>query len=287
VGARHCIAVLAAVAAGALAAGCGGASAPAPNGHADRHAAPAPIVDTGSAPTARPVVPAGPRHAPVEILMYHVVAAAAPGAGYRDLWVPPGRFMQEMQALAHAGYHATTLDAVWHAWHGNGTLPRHPIVVSFDDGYQSQSTAARHMLARLGWPGVLNLAVENVGLKGGLARDEVRAMVRDGWEIDAHTLTHPDLTTLDASGLRREVAGSRRWLHRAFGVPVDFFAYPAGRYNPTVEAAVRAAGYLGASTTQSGQATRAADPYALPRVRVTPEMSPGQLVAMVRGLDHT
>jgi hypothetical protein len=68
---------------------------------------------------------------------------------------------------------------------------------------------------------------------------------------------------------------------------VDFFAYPAGRYNPTVEAAVRAAGYLGASTTQSGQATRAADPYALPRVRVTPEMSPGQLVAMVRGLGHT
>jgi peptidoglycan/xylan/chitin deacetylase (PgdA/CDA1 family) len=240
VGARHRIAVLAAVAAGALAAGCGGASAPAPKRHADRPAPPSAIVDTASAPTARPVVPAGPRHAPVEILMYHLVAAAPPGAAYQDLWVAPGRFMQEMRALADAGYRATTLDAVWHAWHGNGSLPRHPIVVSFDDGYQSQSIAARRMLARLGWPGVLNLAVENVGLKGGLARDEVRAMVRDGWEIDAHTLTHPDLTTLDASGLRREVAGSRRWLHRAFGVPVDFFAYPSGRYDPTVEAAVRA-----------------------------------------------
>ena len=63
---------------------------------------------------------------------------------------------------------------------------------------------------------------------------------------------------------------------------MDFFAYPSGRYNPTVEAAVRAAGYMGATTTQPGQATRAADPYALPRVRVTPEMSPAQLLALVR-----
>ena len=285
-GARHCIAVLGAVAVGALAAGCGGASAPAPE-HAARRPAPAPIVDTASAPAPRPVAPkapTGPHHAPVAILMYHVVAAAPPGAAYGDLWVPPGRFMQEMRALAHAGYHATTLDAVWRAWHGHGTLPRRPVVISFDDGYQSQSAAARRLLNRLGWPGVLNLLVKNVGLKGGLARNEVRAMLRDGWEIDAHTLTHPDLTTIDASRLRREVAGSRRWLRHAFGAPVDFFAYPSGQYNPVVEAAVRAAGYMGATTTQPGEATRAADPYALPRVRVTPEMTPEQLVAMVRGL---
>ena len=287
-GARHCIAVLGAVAVGALAAGCGGASAPAPE-HATRRPAPAPIVDTASAPAPRPVAPkapTGPHHAPVAILMYHVVAAAPPGAAYGDLWVPPGRFMQEMRALAHAGYHATTLDAVWRAWHGHGTLPRRPIVISFDDGYQSQSAAARRLLNRLGWPGVLNLLVKNVGLKGGLARNEVRAMLRDGWEIDAHTLTHPDLTTVDASRLRREVAGSRRWLRHAFGAPVDFFAYPSGQYNPIVEAAVRAAGYMGATTTQPGEATRAADPYALPRVRVTPEMTPEQLVATVRGLAH-
>jgi peptidoglycan/xylan/chitin deacetylase (PgdA/CDA1 family) len=286
VGPRRCIAVLAATAVGVLAAGCGGSSAPSPK-HAARHRSPAPIVDTASAPALRPVAPTGPRHAPVAILMYHVVAAAPPGAAYSDLWVAPGRFSQEMHALAHAGYHATTLDGVWRAWHGHGSLPRHPVVISFDDGYQSQSTTARRKLDELGWPGVLNLEVANVGLKGGLARNEVRAMLRDGWEIDAHTLTHPDLTTLDASGLRREVAGSRRWLHRAFGVPVDFFAYPAGRYNPTVEAAVRAAGYRGATTTQPGQATRAADPYALPRIRVAPGMTPRQLVATVRALTHT
>ena len=73
------IAVLAATAAAALAAGCGGASAPAPK-HAARPASPAPVVDTASAPVPGRVAPSGPRHAPVAILMYHVVAAAPPGA---------------------------------------------------------------------------------------------------------------------------------------------------------------------------------------------------------------
>ena len=57
-------------------------------------------------------------------------------------------------------------------------------------------------------------------------------MLRDGWEIDAHTLTHPDLTTVDAARLRREVAGSRRWLRHAFGVPGGLLRLPVGPLQP-------------------------------------------------------
>jgi peptidoglycan/xylan/chitin deacetylase (PgdA/CDA1 family) len=273
VGGRHLIAMVLAVAA---LASCGGTSA-------QRAAPPAqpvrPAIDRGTDTLARPRVPAGPRDAPVPILMYHVVAAAPPGTPYPELWVSPSRFADEVAALARAGYHATTLDAVWRAWHGHATMPRHPIVLSFDDGYQSQSTVARRTLDRIGWPGVLNLAVKNVDLKGGLSRREVSVMVHDGWEIDAHTLTHVDLTAVDAVRLRHEVAGSRSWLRRAFGVPVDFFCYPAGRYDAGVEAAVHAAGYAGATTTNLGIASHGNDPYALPRVRVSAQMTVRELMA--------
>jgi peptidoglycan/xylan/chitin deacetylase (PgdA/CDA1 family) len=268
------------VVAAAVLAGCGGGGSP------SRRAAPAtaPVVDRGTDAVGRPRVPTGPRDAPVPILMYHVIAAAPPGTPYSGLWVRPGAFAREIDALARAGYHATTLDAVWRAWHGHGAMPRHPLVVSFDDGYQSQATRARPALDRLGWPGVLNLVVENVGLAGGLTRREVRAMMRDGWEIDAHTLTHVDLTTVDPARLGHEVAGSRAWLHRRFGVPADFFCYPAGRYDPAVESAVRAAGYRGATTTDAGIASRNDDGFALPRVRVTPEMTAADLLATLRRL---
>jgi peptidoglycan/xylan/chitin deacetylase (PgdA/CDA1 family) len=99
-------------------------------------------------------------------------------------------------------------------------------------------------------------------------------------------MTHPDLTQLDPARLHKEVAGSRRWLRRAFGIPVDFFAYPAGRYDPAVEHEVRAAGFMGATTTAPGIARRGGDAYALARLRVTPEMTPEQLLAMVGGLER-
>jgi peptidoglycan/xylan/chitin deacetylase (PgdA/CDA1 family) len=263
--------------------GCGGGSAPRSTTSI------APVQDVGSAPVQQhhPDVPDGPRDAAVPILMYHVIDRAPAGTPYPELWVSPAAFAGEVAALAHAGYHATTLQTVWRAWHGEGAMPRHPIVLSFDDGYQSQSTHARRTLDRLGWPGVLNLVVQNVGMAGGLSRDEVRAMMRDGWEIDAHTISHVDLTTVDAVRLRHEIAGSRAWLHEAFGIPVDFFCYPAGRYDPGVEAAVHAAGYQGATTTTAGIATHTHDPYALPRVRVTPSMSAAEVLAVLRQLHAT
>jgi peptidoglycan/xylan/chitin deacetylase (PgdA/CDA1 family) len=280
VGARRHITVL--VAAAAIVAGCGGSSRIASTPTRT-------VTDASVAPVkpSRPAVPTGPHDAPVPILMYHVVAAAPPGTPYPELWVPPTEFAADIAALAHAGYHATTLDTVWRAWHGHGAMPRHPIVLTFDDGYQSQSTNARRMLARRGWPGVLYLQVDNVRLPGGIHRSQVRAMMRDGWEIDAHTFTHPDLTVVGAARLHAEISGSRAWLQKAFGVPVNFFAYPAGRYDATVEAEVKAAGFHGATTTAAGIASPGQDPYALPRVRVTPGMTPSQLLGALRGLKHT
>jgi peptidoglycan/xylan/chitin deacetylase (PgdA/CDA1 family) len=267
-----------------LIAGCGGATTSQDQPTSLRPAPSPAALDPAIAPATKPrSVPTGPRDAPVPILMYHVIAAPPSATPYPELWVAPDRFARTMRALARAGYHATTLGAVWRAWHGHASMPRHPIIVSFDDGYSSQSTVARRELDHLGWPGVLNLEVDNVRLKGGLKRAEVAAMLRDGWEIDAHTLTHPDLTTVGAAQLQREVAGSRAWLRHAFGVPVAFFAYPAGRYDARAEAAVRAAGYDGATTTQPGIASLHGDPYALPRLRVTPQMTPADVVALVRG----
>jgi peptidoglycan/xylan/chitin deacetylase (PgdA/CDA1 family) len=81
-------------------------------------------------------------------------------------------------------------------------------------------------------------------------------MIRAGWELAAHTIHHLDLTTLDAAQLRREVAGSRAILRRDYKVPVDNFCYPAGKFNPAVIAAVKAAGYVGATTEIPGYASR-------------------------------
>jgi peptidoglycan/xylan/chitin deacetylase (PgdA/CDA1 family) len=209
----------------------------------------------------------GPHDKPVPILMYHVISDPLPGAPYPELYTPRATFTVQMRALHRRGYHAVTLAQVDRYWHKAYALPRRPIVLSFDDGYLSDYTHARPVLRRFGWPGVLNLEVNNVLTRGDLSARHVRALVADGWEVDSHTVSHPDLTTLPPARLRTELVKSRSWLRRRFHVPVDYFCYPSGRYDRTVMAAVKAAGYRLATTTQPGLA-RPNAAFALDRIRV-------------------
>ena len=209
----------------------------------------------------------GPHDTPVPILMYHVLGVPAPSQPYPELFVKPRDLAGQLRWLARNGYHAVTLDQVFRYWRRAVPLPRKPVVLSFDDGYLSDYTVAGPALQRYGWPGVLNLVVDNVA-PGDITAAQVRALIAAGWEIDAHTISHVDLTGVGGAQLRREVAGSRLLLRHMFGQPVDFFCYPVGRYDAQVVAAVRAAGYLGATTVNLGVG-RLSQPYTLDRIRIS------------------
>lgn len=189
---------------------------------------------------------------PVPILEYHVLGAAPADAPYPELYVTRPDFDQQMDWLDAHGYEAVTLEAVEEAWYHGGTLPAKPVVLSFDDGYRPQFTFALPALRKHGWPGLLNLKAEG----SDLYTSNVEAMIGAGWELAAHTVHHLDLTTLDATQLKEEVSGSREILRRDYGVPVANFCYPAGQFDDTVIAAVKAAGYTGATTEVPGYATR-------------------------------
>jgi peptidoglycan/xylan/chitin deacetylase (PgdA/CDA1 family) len=225
---------------------------------------------------------AAARRMPVPILMYHVINKAPAGVPNAELWVDKDVFADEMRALRKAGYTAVTLEQVWSGWRRGGPLPKKPVVISFDDGYLSHYTNAKPVLRKLGWPGVLYLEVKSIG-PGGLTEHQIRSLMNAGWEIDSHTLTHPDLTTLDDAALRRELVDSRREIRTRFGAKADFFAYPAGRYDDRVEAATKAAGYKAAVTVDEGIARGRDDPFALKRVRVNASDTAVTLLAKLRG----
>ncbi len=204
-----------------------------------------------------------PYTGPVPILEYHVLGEAPSDAPYPELYVERPDFRHQLEWLDAHGYQAVTLEQVEEAWYEGGTLPRKPVVLSFDDGYRPQFTFALPQLRKHGWAGVLNLKAEG----SDLYESNVRAMIAAGWELAAHTIHHLDLTELGAEQLQEEVAGSRKILQDEFHVPVKNFCYPAGRFDETVIAAVRQAGYAGATTEIPGYATRE-HPYELARFEI-------------------
>jgi peptidoglycan/xylan/chitin deacetylase (PgdA/CDA1 family) len=248
---------------------------------ASRHAAiPAP----GAVVQAPALVP-GPPPPAIPILMYHVIAAPPPHAAYAGLYVSPQLFAAQMAALRQDGYQAITLQQAYDIWHGHAPAPARPVVLSFDDGYAGVFENAVPLLKAYGWPAVLNLQVGRLNVPGGLTTDQVRQMIADGWEVDDHTVTHPDLALLPASRLQREIVGAAETIRQTFGVPVRFFCYPAGDYDAAVVAAVKAAGFLGATTVWPGLADPAVDgDFTLARVRVSGGESASALLATLSSL---
>ena len=219
------------------------------------------------------LAPARPAPAPVgaasrvPILMYHAIAAPAPGAGYQSLWVRPSEFGAEIAWLHRAGFHAVTLQQWWDSWHGGSPLPTRPVVISLDDGFANWYTNALPILRRYHWPADIELIVDHNNARNVTSRMLSTLVRRDGWELDSHTITHPHLDTVSTRHLRREVAGSRRDFQR-LGYTVNFFCYPFGQYDQRVLAAVKAAGYLGATTVEPGVASSADPRFELPRISV-------------------
>ncbi len=218
----------------------------------------------------------------VPILMYHLVAAAPAGTAYPGLWVPPQELKAHVAALGDAGFVGVTLGEVWDAWHGDGKLPARPVVLSFDDGDISQVLGGAPVLKDAGWPGVLNLTVNHLG-KGGIPMWGAKRLIKQGWDIDSHTVSHADLTTLSGDALTRELVDSRKQIKARLGVTPRFFCYPAGRNDAASRQAVEAAGYLAATTTEPGLAARSDDPFGLPRLRVDPGQSGAAIVALAKG----
>lgn len=222
----------------------------------------------------------------VPILMYHVINPPPAGAKFPGLYVPPEEFAAQMRALAGAGYHAVTMDQMRANWTRGTPLPAgKPIVLSFDNGYQSQFTQALPVLRQLGWVGVENIQLTGLPpSQGGLSEAQVSGLLAAGWELDTQGISHADLITLGPAALRDQVTVARAEVQRRYHVPVNWFCYPSGHYNATVIAEVKAAGYVGSTTVVPGWASPGEDRYRLPRLRVLGGTSPQALLGEIAAI---
>ena len=228
----------------------------------------------GSAPSPQTEVP---------VLMYHVIAAPPAGAPFPGLYVAPEEFEQQMLALKSAGWHAVTLDQVRAHWLNGASLgPGKPIVLSFDNGYQSQYTqrTADPEGTRMGG-GREHPAHRPTAIPGRPRAGRIHGLVSAGWELDTQGFSHADLITLDPEQLRYQVEVARHVVQQRYHVPVNWFCYPSGHYNEAVVAEVHAAGYVGSTTVVPGWARGTEDPYRLHRLRVLGGTSGTQLLQLI------
>ena len=189
------------------------------------------------------------------VLCYHAVSRGwdAP------LAVTPEQLEQQVRWLLRLGFRPETFT-------GALLAPRHEkaFAVTFDDAYRSVLEQAAPVLDRLGVAATLFVPTGWVGTEHRRAAwpemeqwqrpgherelelmdwDEIRALAERGWEIGAHSRTHPRLTQLEDGPLQAELVGSRMAVETELGRPCPSIAYPYGDVDARVAQAAEAAGF--------------------------------------------
>ena len=231
----------------------------------------APILVPATAPHTRVQVP---------VFMYHHVSNK-PTTNLLDytLTVTTAEFVRQLDWLQGQGYASINMTELFDALYYGKALPPHPMILSFDDGYEDMYTDAVPALLAHHYRGVFYIIT---GMIGGryMTWNQVRTLDEYGMQIASHTVHHINVGEPPAyTSTQQELLDSKNTLQAQLSKPIQFFCYPTGEpfhhdsvyEQQLVLADLLADGYIGATLDPfsfNGTIQDAQTPYQLPRVRV-------------------
>jgi len=213
----------------------------------------------------------------VPVLVYHAFTDTDPSGRY----VLSGRaFARQLWTLRALRFRPLGFEELASVLAQGRLPPGRTVVITLDDGYADNLEVACPILRRHGFTATIFLVSGRLGATNDWARDpllrgrpllapgQLSRLREAGLGFGAHTRTHPALPELSDGRLQEEVAGGRAELGRELGAAPTTFAYPYGRFDERAVAAVRAAGFVGAATTEPRLVWPADDPALIPRIEI-------------------
>jgi peptidoglycan/xylan/chitin deacetylase (PgdA/CDA1 family)/glycosyltransferase involved in cell wall biosynthesis len=225
--------------------------------------------------------------AAIPVLMYHRVLDAPIDTKHRT-FVTKGNFEKHLRFFARRGLESITFQDYLAFSTGDKPLrefPKKPFILTFDDGYLDNYHNMLPLAKKYGYKGVLFLLGdfsasgnfwdlgEDVEANRIMTTEQKKTFVDQGWEIGAHTLTHPHLTLLNDEDVLHELRESRKRIERELQTKVVSFAYPYGTYDDRIKDLVKQTGFEFGIATDSGGITIEDDHFAVFRVNMFPEES--------------
>ncbi len=218
-------------------------------------------------------LPTPPKQKPtwrMPILMYHYISdpnATKDELG-RNLTVSPESLDRQLTQAEQAGYQIATFSDLI-----NGTLSPKSVMFTFDDGHADNYWNAMPVLLKHHARGVFFIIPGHFGDSDSVTPEEVKEMSRNGMEICAHTMHHPELNTLSVVEQRKEIVDSIDALGTLLGIPIPCFAYPYGKYDSDSVRILLDKGVRYAVTTHGGTATSLDHSLLFPRFSMRDETS--------------
>jgi len=221
-------------------------------------------------------------HSRIVFLMYHELEL--PGRklcqsdpGYVRYILPLDAFRKQMQWLRDSGFRGLHVSEAL-------AYPGVPSVcITFDDGCETDLIAAAPLLREFGFHATFYVTAGFLDTSGYLSTQQLRELDSPGFEIGCHSMTHPYLSDLSDSELKREIADAKLKIEQALSHPIDHFSCPGGRYNQRVLAQAKQAGFKSVANSEFHANTARSSAYELGRIAMLRDMTIAQFAAICQG----
>lgn len=201
------------------------------------------------------------------ILVYHIVRPAytSDSASVRTFAVTPEVFDAQMAYLQSSGYHIVPFSALENYFYAGSSLPSHPVILNFDDGWEDQYVYALPILEKYHYTATFFPPTNWINYdKSFLTWAQLREMITLGMSVGSHSRSHIPLADVtNQTILASEIQDSKQILEKELGTTINEFDYPYGSFSSTTIAAVKAAGYKAARTEIFGRYQSISDIFAL------------------------
>jgi peptidoglycan/xylan/chitin deacetylase (PgdA/CDA1 family) len=215
----------------------------------------------------------------IPVLMYHRVTEGPVQGSKYNVFITKDHLRKHLDSLQARGFETVTFGDFLIR-----KLPKKPVVLTFDDGYEDSYRNLLPLLREHKMKAVVYAlgdrkhktnfwdAAQGEPEAALLSGEQIKEMAESGLvEIGAHSLSHRKLTELPIVEMKKEVGESKKALENLLGEPVLSFAYPYGDLNAEVKQAVREAGYTFGIGVGSGPTRFGADLMDIKRVHMFPD----------------
>ena len=211
----------------------------------------------------------------VSILMYHYVEpeTSAQSSMRRSLSVTPENLAKQARWLYENDFKTLTLSQYFALVAEGDDIPAKSVIMTFDDGYIDFFENAAPILNRYNMTATIFIIADSVGYPAYMDWDQIKILSEQGFEFGSHSMSHPNLRTLQEEALAEELVESKQKIEEKIGKSVNFLCYPMGFFDKRAEDATRDAGYKGGITTVNGYMVSNKNMYEIPRFRITHTMS--------------
>ncbi len=173
----------------------------------------------------------------VPILCYHQVRnwKAGDGPMTKDYTVETQNFKDQMKMLSDSGYHTILPDQLYAYLNEGKSLPKKPIMLTFDDTVLDQFTTVNPTLKKYGYKAVYFIMTVSIGKKGKfvnyMSSEEIKQLSDEGNTIGSHTYDHKNFKKYEGKDWIEQLDKPTKKLEEITGKKIEYFAYPFGLWN--------------------------------------------------------